>query len=90
MFPLTDLGTVAGVAVLVALLMQALKSKLPAGWEEIAALALGVIVALAGTTALDVVGKREILQAIVIGLQAGAAAIVAYQVQKPAGVLPPK
>ena len=90
MFPLTDLGTVAGVAVLVTILMQVVKQWLPAEWTALGAVVLGVLLALFGTVALDVVGRREVVQAIITGLLGGASAIGIYQVQKPAGVLPPK
>jgi len=84
---LTDLQTVAGVAVVVSILTQLVKPYLEEKAVPLVAIALGLVVGALATLALGLSGPADLGNALLTGLLGGASAIGLYQVQKPTGIL---
>lgn len=86
---LTDLQTTAGLAVVVAFLVQIGKRYIAEDRVPLFALGLGVALAVLATAALGNYGVPAVAQAILTGLLGGAASIGLYAVA-PRGLLPAK
>src|ERR1700741_998494 len=87
---LSGLVTIGGVAVLVAIVVQALKRALPSGAVPPVALVVGALVGLLASWALGRTAPAELGQAVLTGVVGGAVAVHLYELQKPIGILPQK
>lgn len=90
MLSLTDLQTVAGVAVVLTILTQLAKSYVPERLIPATAVVAGIALSVLATLALGSGSAEAIGNAALTGLLGGASAIGIYQVQKPLSILPPK
>ncbi len=84
---LTDLQTIGGAVVVIALLVQLLKGRISKQATPLVAILLGVVVVVAAELALGLSGSEAIGNAVLRGLLAGAASVGLYDVQKPTGLL---
>lgn len=83
---------VGGAAIIVSILVQIAKSRIPADWVPIAALLMGIALVEAATVALGLSGGNltpiALFDGALTGIIAGASSIGLYEVQRPTGVLP--
>lgn len=84
---LNDLQTVAGVAILVAILVQLFKGLVEDRSVPLLAVIVGIVVGVLASIALGQSAPVDIGNAVLTGLLGGASAVGLYQVQKPIGLL---
>lgn len=87
---LSDLLTVAGLPVVVAILTNLAKPNLPETQVPRFAVAIGVLVAVVVSLVMGRVGAEAVAQAVLTGVLGGAASIGLYKLQEPIGLLKPK
>jgi hypothetical protein len=83
-----------GAAIIVSILVQILKSRLPADLIPLAALLIGVLLVEGATIAVGLTAGTfapiAAFNALLTGILAGASSIGLYEVQRPTGLLAPK
>lgn len=89
-----DAMSTGGAAIIVSILVQILKSRLPSDLIPLAALLLGVLLVEGATLAVRLTAGEfvplDAFDALLTGILAGASSIGLYEVQRPTGLFSPK